>query len=211
MSPRSRSEERKKKYTGSGRFGDNSLVSAFPTMRRSLSGRRLFLIIAVTTILVCITQRLPRGSVRAGLVHEYNPGRLLGFYPKFSWTDIPENFPAASIRPLPTAKPKILPRIQHEFVHETAQETTLRTTRLAAVKGNFSHAWKGYKNHAWLRDEVRPLSGGANDGFGGWAATLVDSLGIYSRLHLLEDLPRFVANVQSTARSRHPLDYGPPG
>jgi mannosyl-oligosaccharide alpha-1,2-mannosidase len=44
------------------------------------------------------------------------------------------------------------------------------------VKEAFQHAWKGYKEHAWLHDEVKPLSRGHKDGYVGWAATLVDSL-----------------------------------
>lgn len=45
-----------------------------------------------------------------------------------------------------------------------------------AVKEAFLHAWNGYKDHAWLRDEVSPKSGGYEDPFSGWGATLVDSL-----------------------------------
>jgi mannosyl-oligosaccharide alpha-1,2-mannosidase len=37
-------------------------------------------------------------------------------------------------------------------------------------------SWKDYKQHAWLHDELKPLTGGHKDPFGGWAATLVDSL-----------------------------------
>lgn len=60
---------------------------------------------------------------------------------------------------------------------ELESDRKIRIARLNKVKGNFTHAWKGYKDHAWLRDEVTPLSGGSHDPFGGWAATLVDSLG----------------------------------
>ena len=63
------------------------------------------------------------------------------------------------------------------FKKETSDEKRVRLSRLQQVKGNFTHAWKGYVKHAWLRDEVQPISGGTLDPFGGWAATLVDSLG----------------------------------
>jgi mannosyl-oligosaccharide alpha-1,2-mannosidase len=46
------------------------------------------------------------------------------------------------------------------------------------VKSNFTHAWNGYKQHAWMSDELKPLSGGSHNPFGGWAATLVDTLGL---------------------------------
>ncbi len=44
------------------------------------------------------------------------------------------------------------------------------------MKESFQHSWKGYKDHAWLQDEVAPLSRHSKNTFGGWAATLVDTL-----------------------------------
>lgn len=96
---------------------------------------------------------------------------------KFQWANVPQHFSVTSMKLLPTATPKIIPRIQHNFKKETASEKAIRLARLSTVKGNFTHAWKGYKEQAWLRDEVKPLSGGSQDPFGGWAATLIDSLG----------------------------------
>jgi mannosyl-oligosaccharide alpha-1,2-mannosidase len=52
----------------------------------------------------------------------------------------------------------------------------VRLQRRAQVERAFQHAWKGYKNKAWLHDELLPVSGGHKDPFVGWAATLVDSL-----------------------------------
>ncbi|KAJ6010651.1 hypothetical protein N7451_002063 [Penicillium sp. IBT 35674x] len=83
--------------------------------------------------------------------------------------------PIASYIPLPT-NPAPLPRIQHEFEPESWSERKRRTQRQKAVKKTFLHAWNGYKNHAWLRDEVSPVSGKYEDSFSGWGATLVDSL-----------------------------------
>lgn len=65
------------------------------------------------------------------------------------------------------------------FKKETSAEKKTRVERLELIKGNFTHAWNGYKEHAWLRDEVKPISGGFEDSFGGWAASMVDSLGQY--------------------------------
>lgn len=67
-------------------------------------------------------------------------------------------------------------RIQASFPRETPASRSIRLKRREKVKEAFQHAWKGYKEHAWLHDEVRPLSGGHKDGYAGWAATLVDSL-----------------------------------
>ncbi|KAJ5937264.1 Class I alpha-mannosidase [Penicillium verhagenii] len=77
--------------------------------------------------------------------------------------------------PLPT-HPTPLPRIQHEFEPEGWSERRTRLQRQKAVKKSFLHSWNGYKNHAWLRDEVSPVTGKYQDSFSGWGATLVDSL-----------------------------------
>jgi len=75
-----------------------------------------------------------------------------------------------------TGLPSELPKLQHHFGTETEDKKTKRLDRLAAVKGSFQHSWDGYKKHAWLKDELSPIDGGALQSFGGWAATLVDTL-----------------------------------
>jgi len=67
-------------------------------------------------------------------------------------------------------------RIQAKFGTETAAAKGIRLERQKEVKEAFIHAWEGYKKHAWLHDEVLPISGGYKDPFVGWAATLVDGL-----------------------------------
>jgi mannosyl-oligosaccharide alpha-1,2-mannosidase len=81
------------------------------------------------------------------------------------------------MKSLPPTVPNSIPKIQANFENETDTQRSSRLAKLDAVKGNFTHAWQGYKTHAWLRDEVTPLSGGSMSPFGGWAATLVDALG----------------------------------
>jgi hypothetical protein len=96
---------------------------------------------------------------------------------RFNWGEVPERHPVRSVISLPTASPSSIPRIQHTFDKQGSVAGAERLQRLDAVKGNFTHAWQGYKTNAWLRDEVKPISGQPHDPFGGWAATLVDSLG----------------------------------
>jgi mannosyl-oligosaccharide alpha-1,2-mannosidase len=96
---------------------------------------------------------------------------------KFHWASVPQKYPVTSLMAVPTPKFNSIPRIQYNFKKETAKDRSVRLERQDAVKGNFTHAWNGYKDHAWLRDEVAPISGQAHDPFGGWAATMVDSLG----------------------------------
>ncbi|KAF4626489.1 hypothetical protein G7Y89_g11674 [Cudoniella acicularis] len=92
------------------------------------------------------------------------------------WTKLPEKFPVTSMIPLPTGMPKKIPAVQAPPPTETSQQKEERLKRRAAVAESFNHSWAGYKKNAWLRDEVAPLSGKWKDTFGGWAATLVDSL-----------------------------------
>ena len=79
---------------------------------------------------------------------------------------------------------------------EDAKQKEERLKRRAAVKESFSHSWEGYKEHAWLRDEVAPLSGKWKDTFGGWAATLVDSLDTLWIMGMKDDFELAVAAVQ---------------
>ena len=72
--------------------------------------------------------------------------------------------------------PLPLNRLQHNFEDEKPEEKVRRLDRLEAVKASFEHAWQGYRQHAWKKDELSPIDGGATDSFGGWGATLVDSL-----------------------------------
>lgn len=94
------------------------------------------------------------------------------------WSKPPEHFPIAkeSIIPLPTGKPKAIPRIQHEFAPEGEAAREKRLQRLGLVKSHMERAWGGYKTYAWMHDELRPVSKTNKDPFCGWAATLVDSL-----------------------------------
>lgn len=93
-----------------------------------------------------------------------------------AWKDIPPRYPISSIIPLPKGTPLPIPRIQHHFGVETEYNKEERLQRQAAVKEAFIHSWEGYKKHAWLQDEVAPLSASYKNNFGNRGATLVDSL-----------------------------------
>jgi mannosyl-oligosaccharide alpha-1,2-mannosidase len=95
---------------------------------------------------------------------------------KFRWSTRPQRYPLKSFTPLPPGKGAKIPKIQHEFGKETVQDKEVREERLKAVREVFNHTWEGYKTHAWLQDELTPLSGGNRSTFGGWAVTLIDTL-----------------------------------
>lgn len=94
----------------------------------------------------------------------------------FHWQNLPIHYPVPSLIPLPSGPARPIPTIQHAASQEDAQAKAIRLERLSAVKDAFQHAWVGYRNYAWMADEVGPLSGERHNPFGGWAASLVDTL-----------------------------------
>lgn len=92
------------------------------------------------------------------------------------WARYRERYPVHSFRQLPKGKAQNIPIIQYDFHEETPENRKIREERLGAVRESFAHSWKGYRERAWGKDEVAPLSGENRTTFGGWAATLVDSL-----------------------------------
>ena len=71
---------------------------------------------------------------------------------------------------------KELPILQHIFEKETEDAKQEREDRRESIRDAFKYAWSGYRNQSWMEDEIMPISGEGHSAFGGWAATLVDSL-----------------------------------
>ena len=63
-------------------------------------------------------------------------------------------------------------RIQYNF----PDKSYVQHERQQAVKKEFLHAWDGYRDHSWMADGLRPLSGARRTQFCSWSATLVDAL-----------------------------------
>lgn len=121
------------------------------------------------------------------------------------WSKLPDRYPVTSLSSLPPAPtPAVsIPRIQKSPPPQEDDEARkLRLSRLAAVRESFEHSWAGYKKYAWLHDEVLPISGGPHDPFGGWAATLVDSLDSLWLMGMKSDFERAVAAVAKIDFSR---------
>jgi mannosyl-oligosaccharide alpha-1,2-mannosidase len=95
---------------------------------------------------------------------------------RFDWTKRPQQFPVRSFIPLPNGTASEIPKIQYAFEHDFGASAEENDRRRAAIKSTFIRGWEGYKNRAWLKDELLPISGGSQNHFGGWAATMVDSL-----------------------------------
>lgn len=98
--------------------------------------------------------------------------------PPIHWQKPREWFPVAeeSLIPLPTGKPKSVPRIQHSFGSELTDVKARREGRLAQVKDEMKRAWDDYVEFAFGHDELKPLTADAKDPFAGWGATLVDAM-----------------------------------
>ena len=111
------------------------------------------------------------------------------------------NYPVTSWIPLPTGKPAKITKLQHEFGPERPADKKERLERQAAVKASFVHSWEGYKKHAWLKDEVTPVVAGYVQSFGGWAATLVDTLDTLWMMDMKEEFEEALASLDK-------IDFG---
>ncbi len=115
---------------------------------------------------------------------------------KIRWSKFQERYPVSSFIPVPTGKPVKIPKVQTKRPKETVAQRKERERRREVVRESFVHSWKGYMDHAWLRDEVAPISGKYKDTFGGWAATLVDALDTLWIMGLKDDFELAVNAVQ---------------
>lgn len=166
--------------------------------------RRLQLVCISIFFLLVILYTLPRWSFESPLRFGHKPEIEVvtpqSSPPKddgiFRWRDRPQRYPVNLMKGLPAGRALEIPKIQYDFNSKEASDAkTARLARLQSVKDAFVHTWDGYKNYAWMKDEVAPLSGGSRDSFGGWAATLVDSLDTLWIVGLRDDFNKAVAEV----------------
>ncbi|KAL6251672.1 hypothetical protein RBB50_001882 [Rhinocladiella similis] len=94
----------------------------------------------------------------------------------YDWSTYRYHHPLQFIASPPSGKPNIFPPIQHKFQPESKPAAIQRKARQQAVLDTFKKGWQSYKTYAWMKDELQPISGQSKQTFGGWAATLVDSL-----------------------------------
>ncbi|OOF98251.1 glycoside hydrolase family 47 protein [Aspergillus carbonarius ITEM 5010] len=154
-----------------------------------------------TIILLCITyalfSNLPPGAEPPHHHHQqYSTDRPPHKEGRARWRKHVEQYPISDYIPLPTSATSAIPRIQYDFPRESWFARWGRVKRQHAVKKAFQHAWKGYKDNAWLEDELSPLSGGHRETFAGWAATLVDSLDTLVIMGLMDEFEEAVEAVE---------------
>lgn len=130
--------------------------------------------------------------------------------PKIHWSNLPEHFPlpTESIIPLPSGRAKTLPRIQHDFGSISGAGKSLEQEKLDTVRRTFQHSWQGYRERAWMQDELSPVSGKYRNPFCGWGATLVDSLDALWLMGLkeeFEDAVMAVKDIDFTTSTRNDI------
>ncbi|KAK3496033.1 glycoside hydrolase [Neurospora crassa] len=138
----------------------------------------------------------------AWLQHHMNPPfpsqRNLVSNTSFDWSSIPYKYPPPfppRQLPLPSGLPISLPPIQHHFGPESRTARHTRESRRQQVKQVFIKNWTSYRERAWKKDALLPISGGYKDQFSGWAATLVDALDTLWIMGLRQEFDEAVAAV----------------
>ncbi|KAJ2771841.1 hypothetical protein IWQ57_002027 [Coemansia nantahalensis] len=69
------------------------------------------------------------------------------------------------------------------------------SARRDAVRDAMRHAWSGYRQHAFGKDELLPVSNSSNTKWGGWGVTLIDSLDTLHIMGLNEEFREAVTHV----------------
>ncbi|KAI0423762.1 family 47 glycosyl hydrolase [Xylaria sp. FL1042] len=161
---------------------------------------RLFMLVSFVLVLYALVSLLPARESTAGT---QTGGRFRYVKSSFDWSAVTEKnpIPASSLRSLPKGTPRKLPAVQHRFPADKSPAGEVRRQVLAdrrdEVRDAFVKSWKSYRRYAWTSDELAPVSGSAKDTFGGWAATLVDSL---DSLWIMDLKDEFYQAVAAAAR-----------
>lgn len=126
----------------------------------------------------------------------------------FDWAKVEQTYQVKDFMAIPRNPGRSgSPNIQStKFVEKDKAAKQTQKQRLEAVKGNFTHAWHGYMQRAWMKDEVAPLSGGFHDTFGGWGATLVDSLGTLWIMGMEREFEHAVGSIKQIDFSKSSLN-----
>lgn len=160
------------------------------TIRRSM--RRPFLILIAIAVTVLYFTGIPGWTAEVTKYHGI-PYRT----PSFDWSQMSLEYPQSTLRQMPKGEALSLPKVQHEFTAEDLQDDVgLVESRKQAVLQAFRRSWASYKKYAWGWDELIPIEGKGRNTFGGYAATLVDTLGTLWIMDLKDD---FHEAVRATA------------
>lgn len=155
--------------------------------------RRWAAIILAFCLCLTLYYKLHQSHLQFGLPALSSSQHKLG---PIDWRGRKEFFPVTTFVPVPLGGSKDIPRIQTKFPTETEDRRAWRIKRQQEVKSAFVKSWKAYEKYAWLQDEVTPISGQSKQTFGGWGATLVDSLDSLLIFGLGEEAERAINAVK---------------
>ena len=175
----------------------------------SFARRKTWTLIFAALIVFCVYSFLrlsanaPLLAKQAGFPGPARPGGGAASWSltRTKWSRMKPHYPVTDMRPLPTGQPSALPRVQTHFGPESASQREARLARRDAVKAAFQRCWASYRKHAWMSDELTPVSAGRYDPFGGWGATLVDSLDTLWIMGLRDEFDEAVAAASA-------IDFG---
>ncbi|CAJ2502700.1 Uu.00g100940.m01.CDS01 [Anthostomella pinea] len=136
-------------------------------------------------------------SARLASFMNTDPPKVTPVKSSFDWSHVKlEHLPLTKSSSKLHDSPKVtFPRIQHRFETESPAAAEQRLSRREAVRRVFQRDWEHYRQHAWLKDAVNPISGSSKDQFAGWAAMLVDSLDALWIMGLRTEFDEAVAAV----------------
>lgn len=118
-------------------------------------------------------KQLSKPALFHGLLHPVSNEHSVN---KYTLPAYPENYPVTSFGPLPAPDRKALPKVQKKPSPESSEHASARLRRRESVKATMLRDWNAYHERAWGKAELAPVAGVPKDTYGGWAATIVDSL-----------------------------------
>ncbi|KAF2626455.1 glycoside hydrolase family 47 protein [Macroventuria anomochaeta] len=119
----------------------------------------------------------------------------------YDWRNAPFRNTMKAYTPLPAGQPRALLKVQFDFLPETKAQRERREIQRVAVRDEFRRSWDSYRAYAWAEDELKPITGIGLKTFGGWGATLVDSLDTLWIMGMKEE---FYEGVEAVAA----IDFG---
>ena len=168
------------------------MLLSFMSRRRPRGAWRQYWLVVFSIVIIVLYLSVPRADDWHKTLHDFHPQIQAS-----PWARRAERYPVTKLKRLPQGPPLPLLKIQYNFRGESRDARKLRESRLQTIKDNFAHAWEGYKTHAWLRDELKPISGGPRESFGNWSATLVDTLDTLWIMGFYDDFEEAVSAVSA--------------
>lgn len=126
----------------------------------------LFFVVCIALFLWSGFDIIPRRVTAPRFKYPYMPS-------SYDWSKAKIYHPPTDMKKLPTGSPKPLPKIQSK---QSAGQDAINNARKEAVKKAVVKSWGAYKQYAWTKDELMPLSAKGKESFSGWSAQLVDAL-----------------------------------